>query len=142
MHLGNAEAVKFWSGLVKNNATLWVGIGTAVFVVLVWVGLDQLGRSLPDKAVADGRPSSAPAAAIDGKCVSSAGNIWSGVNVYSDSRCSNLAGFIMSAKDGAQTIKVSIDSGGEAWYSLDDVKRLYVKSDDAAIARKGLVMEN
>ncbi len=128
---------------MKNNATLWVGIGTAVFVVLVWVGLDRLGRSLPDSpAVASSPSSSTPAATPDAKCESSAGNIWSGVNVYSDSRCSNLAGFIMSAKNDAQSIKVSIDSGGEAWYSRDDVKRLYVKSDDAEIARKRLIMEN
>lgn len=36
----------------------------------------------------------------------------------------------------------SILRRGEAWYSRDDVKRLYVKSDDPAIARKSLAMEN
>lgn len=80
---------------------------------------------------------SAPAIA---KCESSAGNIWSGVNLYSNNECRKQVGFIMGAKSGAQTIKVSIDGGGETWVSRDDVKRFYVKTDDPAIARKGLVI--
>jgi hypothetical protein len=85
---------------------------------------------------------SAPAKSIPAiaKCESAAGNIWSGVNLYSNSECSTLTGFVMGAKSGAQTIKISIDGGGDAWYSRDDVKRLYIKSDDPAIARMKLAI--
>jgi hypothetical protein len=96
----------------------------------------------PDESASPAQTASTPAVQpARGGCQTSAGNIWSGVNLYSDSGCSNLAGVIVGAKSDAQTIKVSADGGGEGWYSRDDVRRFYVKGDDPAIARMQLITE-
>ena len=77
-----------------------------------------------------------------GGCQSAGSRIWSGVKLYSDSGCDTLAGFVMSSKSGAQTLKIALLGGGEAWYSRDEVKQLYVKGDDPAIDRRQLIIEN
>ena len=77
-----------------------------------------------------------------GGCQSAGSKIWSGVKLYSDSGCDTLVGFVMTSKSGAQTLKIALLGGGEAWYSRDEVKQLYVKGDDPAIDRRQLIIEN
>jgi len=73
-----------------------------------------------------------------GGCQVAAGNIWSGVTLYSDSGCNNAVGTISGASSDAQTIKVL--AGGESESQPRDViKGFYVKGDDPAIARMQLL---
>lgn len=99
-----------------------------------------IGSVLPSAPIASNSP--APIAQPEKpKCETAAGNIWSGAKVYFDRDCTKLAGFIMQAKPGAETLKLSLIDGNEDWFSRDNVKRLYVESTDPAIARQQLIIE-
>ena len=80
----------------------------------------------------------APQTPTRGGCQAAAGNIWSGVTLYSDSGCNNAVGSIVGATSDAQTIKVSA-GGSETWQSRRDIKGFYVKGDDPAISRMSLI---
>lgn len=99
-----------------------------------------IGIMLPSASISSNSP--APISQIEKpKRETAARNIWSGAKVYFDRDCTKLAGFVMQAKPGAQTPKLSLIDGSEDWFSRDNVKRLYVESSDPAIARQQLIIE-
>lgn len=69
-------------------------------------------------------------------CQAASGNIWAGVQLYSDAGCVKPLGKILGigSKDGKKMVKILHTDGSAAWKTREAVSsQAFVRTDDAAL---------
>lgn len=124
--------------LIHLLTRFWQSCTPSVKIILALFAIAPFAYLLPDKpksVQSDAASSSAPVRSS--ACIKAGGNIYTGVQLYSDRSCKQPYALILGGSNSQ--IALRLDNGAQATEPRSVVAEQYVKGDDPAIERRAWI---